>query len=48
VKWSGFGDNAGDRVYGLLKRVLPGRVLGALLMLGALGIVLGANAKWSP
>jgi len=48
MKWGGSNEQAADRLGGLLKRFCSGRVLGALLTLSALGLLLGASAKWNP
>jgi len=48
MKWGGYNSGAADRLGGLLKRFLSGRVLGALVTLSALALLLGASAKWNP
>jgi len=48
MKWGGYNADAERRFNGMMKRLFSGKALGALLTLSALGLILGANAKWNP
>jgi len=48
MKWGGYDAGTEQRFNSMMKRLFSGKMLGALLTLSALGLILGANAKWNP
>ena len=46
MKWGGYGLQAGERVNKFFGRVIGKRGIYYLLTIAALGLILGAGAKW--
>ena len=48
MKWGGCDNRAGERLSRICEKLLGKKGLYYLMMIVALGLVLGANVKWSP
>ena len=46
MKWGGYNMKASEKVNKLFGKVIGRRGIYYLLMIGALGLILGAGAKW--
>ena len=46
MKWGGYDSQASERVNKFFGKVIAKRGIYYLLMIGALGLILGAGAKW--
>jgi len=48
MKWGGYSSNTSDKMNKFFKMVLGNKGIYYLLMIAALGLLLGAGFKWHP